>query len=240
MQFGWMVLGGMWWSVGTARADETACLDGQEAVHRGRECCWAGQHWDRRRKQCGGVPRSCPEGWSVVVPVPANSGPPECVDLKSGGARHTALQASEDTRGFLDGSLDPEGTLVGAAPPTRTASPDGDARAPGGVIAPGLLHDRPTVTGPVSPDQLQRSIRAQRELFAACLDLLQVERPGAGGTVTVTLRADGAGRVTDVAVQSDTLGHAPTAQCFSDVFLLVTLPRNAGGVEATWPFVIQP
>lgn len=236
----WMAMGALGMGLGSAHAADAACREGQVAMNRGRTCCWEGQHWDRRRKQCAGVPRNCPAGWSVVVPVPASSGPPDCVDLKSGSARHTALQASEDTRGFLDGTLNPEGTLVGEAPTQPARQTGGSMTMPSGVLAPGLTYDAPTVVGPVSPDDHLAAVRAQRELLAACLDLLQIEQPTAQGTVNLLLSANGAGQVTQAVVRSDTLGHPPTAQCLSDVMLLVTLPRNAGGVEATWPLVVRP
>ena len=239
----WLIPGATSLLLGVAHAQETACTDGQIATNRGRSCCWEGQHWDRRRKQCAGVPRSCPPGWSVVVPVPASSGPPDCVDLKSDGGTHSALRASEDTQGFLSGTLNPEGTLVGATPASQTdpsaARPQAEPAPAGGPLAPGLSFGAATIRGTLDPDQFGQALRSRGELLGACLDLTRIERPGARGTVTMKVVVNSAGTVTTASVISDGLDHPPTAQCFADVLPMVRLPAGGGSSTVILPLELQ-
>ncbi|HCH66921.1 MAG: hypothetical protein CL927_02610 [Deltaproteobacteria bacterium] len=242
----WLVVGTLGLGFGTASAAEATCGEGEVVVNRGASCCWEGQHWDRRRKQCAGVPRSCPEGWSVVVPVPASSGPPDCVDLKSGSGRHTALQASEDTRGFLDGTLNPEGTLVGTAPAaqtepasSRTTRPQAAPSTPAGALAPGLSHGSLTVRGALDPRQFGEALRGRGELLGACLDLTRIERPGARGAVTLEVAVNASGAITGASVVSDSIDHGPTTQCFRDVLPMVRLPDASGSSTVVVPLQLQ-
>ena len=68
--------------LGTALAAPT-CPQGQEVVHRKGHCCWPGQSWSWSKKQCSGMPRQCPDGWSVVRPPPGSTQPATCQDLKT-------------------------------------------------------------------------------------------------------------------------------------------------------------
>jgi hypothetical protein len=235
---------------GPAGAQDLACSEGQVSMNRGRACCWEGQHWDRRRKQCGGVPRNCPDGWSVTMPGPGEPGAPGCADLAKLGRVRGALDASGGAEGTISGVFHPNGSLLEPEDARLLSRPNENAassraapppsRSPG-YLAPGLSFADPIILGALPKESIDAALVAKGDMLGACLDLVLSERPGATGTVQMRWQIDATGRVIDPRVLEDSLQHSPTTDCFGDVLQTLELPAPGSSmVIATYPLVVRP
>jgi len=190
------------------------CPDGQVVVHRKGHCCWPGQTWSRAKKRCAGIPRECPEGWSVHMPMHTASQPPVCANL-------TELDG-------VAGSTMQDFTIAGG-PRTH------------GSVTP--LTDHLSFHDPVLMGTLDRTL-ADGVLIEHGTSLGRCAKQavdlGLAGTIEMKFTVNKTGAVVKADVKAESLGHAATGACLAEVLGSLTFPPPSGGgvVVASYLFAI--
>jgi len=216
--------------LGTALAAPT-CPQGQEVVHRKGHCCWPGQSWSWSKKQCSGMPRQCPDGWSVVRPPPGSTQPATCQDLKT----LDGVFGSSDRAGVL-GALRDEGEGgLGAmfdpnAPPRTT-----DRQTP---LTDHLSFHDPIILGALDKVFVDGVLIEHSSALGRCAK--PAAAAGMQGTVEMKFVIAKTGQVTKASVKADSLGHPDAGRCFEKVLMGLQFPPPSGGgiVIASYPFAV--
>jgi len=208
----------MWfWLLSTALASPGACLDGQHRpVLAVRECCWAGQRWSRQDDVCMGIPRKCPEGWSVQLGPPDNPRAAICDDISPAPFQ-----------------LDEDGELLGL--PGRVDAWGADPR-----LGPALAWGEPEIDGDLAKHRIDDVLRSHRAELAACSELVRADRATATGVVRVHWRIDRKGRTYAVRVRKNTLRHHRTRACLVSTVRDMTFsePVSGDSVGVAYTFVV--
>lgn len=188
-----------------------ACPEGQVAVNRKGSCCWPGQGWSWSKKQCTGMPRQCPDGWSVERPPPGSSQAPFCRDLMASVGRPA---------GQTSGSKDPIRWAT-KVPVTEHMS-----------LAPSII------LGPLDPTLVEGVLLENASALGHCARIPVAA--GLEGSVTLGFAIDRTGRVSSAEVRSTTLDHAETGRCLASVLKGLEFPKPMGGgrVTAETTFVV--
>jgi outer membrane biosynthesis protein TonB len=117
----------------------------------------------------------------------------------------------------------------------------------GGIGARGRAHaerrisvsrGRPRINGYLSPEQINRVVRANQAAIRYCYEVEVQRQPNLRGRVSIAWRIDLAGRVTTARVGSSTLHNARVEGCMVRQIRRWRFPQPDGGqVQVSYPFI---
>lgn len=206
----------MWvWLLSSTMATAAPCDDGQRRTVIARECCWPGQHWSIQNDACVGIPRKCPNEWSVQL------GPPDLP--RAAICDHISPSPFQ---------LDADGELLGL--PGRVDAWGADPR-----LGPALVWGDPDISGDMAKYRIDDVLRSHREALSYCADIVRSDQPTATGVVRVRWRIDSAGRSGSVRVTQSTLRSFGARSCFAHALRDMTFsPPVSGSVRVAYSFVV--
>ena len=153
----------------------------------------------------------------------------------SGGGEGNAISAALDAPTVSDilGGTGAVSTIVG--------------RGRGGIGARGreahevrisVSSGTPTVNGYLSPEQINRVVRANQAAIRYCYEVEVQRQPNLSGRVSIAWQIDLAGRVTTARVDSSTLHNAGVEGCMVRQIRRWRFPEPDGGqVRVSYPFI---
>ena len=207
----------MWaWLLSSALATASACGDGQRRAGLiARECCFYGQHWSRKNNACMGIPRKCPDGWSVQL-----------------GPQDQPLAAICDQITPSAFELDQDGELLGL--PGRVDAWGADPR-----LGPALAWGDPQINGDMAKHRIDAVLRSNWPELSACADLARADRPTATGVVRVRWRVDHRGRPRGVRATRNTLPAFAARTCFAKAVRDMSFSEPvSGSVQVSYLFIV--
>ncbi len=163
-----------------------------------------------------GIPRKCPEGWSVFL------GPPN-LPRAAGCADISPLPAVGDWSEGIPGR------------PGRADAWGADPR-----LGPVLHWGEATLTGDLAKHRVDSVLREHHVALSACSALARSADPHATGVVRMRWHVDSNGRSRRVRVTRDTLRHRPTRACLTQAVGAMTFSAPLSGrfAEVGYTFVV--
>jgi len=159
---------------------------------------------------------------------------------RGAGLRGTGGGGGGDGPGSLFGAGN-VGTGIGAG------NGSGVGRGRGGIGARGreahevrisVSSGTPTVNGYLSPEQINRVVRANQAAIRYCYEVEVQRQPNLSGRVSIAWQIDLAGRVTTARVDSSTLHNAGVEGCMVRQIRRWRFPEPDGGqVRVSYPFI---
>ncbi|NOY91497.1 MAG: AgmX/PglI C-terminal domain-containing protein [Deltaproteobacteria bacterium] len=159
---------------------------------------------------------------------------------RGAGLRGTGRGGGGDGPGSLFGAGN-VGTGIGAG------HGSGVGRGRGGIGARGrerhevrisVSRGRPRINGYLSPEQINRVVRANQAAIRYCYEVEVQRQPNLRGRVSIAWRIDLAGRVTTARVGSSTLHNARVEGCMVRQIRRWRFPQPDGGqVQVSYPFI---
>ncbi len=230
------------------------CQEGTAQLHKkATVCCWEGQEWDKKAKQCTGEP-TCLEGFASIE-VPANSGSWTCrPELMASAGVLSALQESGGIEGIfgtegLEGDLvGGIGGLVGASGEpvalgglgNRQPAADQGERTPLGNEL--FITGEPIILGALDKLFIDAGIIGADDELSACTADLAAEGWSQTGKVVIKFVVNQEGEVDKSSVKMSTLGHPETETCLAAAIAPLSFPPPKGGGIAivSYPFWVGP
>jgi outer membrane biosynthesis protein TonB len=98
----------------------------------------------------------------------------------------------------------------------------------------------PAVDGELDPNIVTREVKARMGAIKACYDRALKRNPNISGKIVVRWTITGAGTVSGVDIDQDTMGDGEVANCIKAQIARWRFPAPSGGsVEVSFPFVFQ-
>ena len=98
----------------------------------------------------------------------------------------------------------------------------------------------PSVDGELDPNIVTREVKARMGAIKACYDRALKRNPNISGKVSVRWTITGAGTVSGVDIDQDTMGDSEVSSCIKSNIAKWRFPAPSGGsVEVSFPFVFQ-
>jgi hypothetical protein len=100
--------------------------------------------------------------------------------------------------------------------------------------------EAPAVDGQLDPNIVVKEVRARMGAIKACYERALKRNPGLAGKVAIRWTITGAGTVTGVDVDQDSMGDSEVTSCMKSRIATWRFPAPSGGaVEVSFPFVFQ-
>jgi outer membrane biosynthesis protein TonB len=100
--------------------------------------------------------------------------------------------------------------------------------------------EAPAVDGQLDPNIVVREVKARMGAIKACYERALKRNPGLAGKIAIRWTITGAGTVTGVDVDQDSMGDSEVTNCMKSRIATWRFPAPSGGaVEVSFPFVFQ-